>query len=985
MGKVVLVSPSSSSSESEVSLVRRNSRLTGNPSNEAQSSRSNRIKIPTLLDEPDREGSGGHLAAPEDPVDFLAQFDPLIDLEDAYNTQPQYTEAEVHARLLHEDHVEFDLVPVVSWNTEITAKKTLSTTESVAEVFALCGSGDRPLTCMIPGENERPWNPPRGYVCMYEAYFRQCHLWFPIPSLIISFLNRRHMAFSQLTPAAICNFVAALTFGAEEGYLVNVRCFEEMTTLKAIRSPGYWVVNNRPKHNFLPGPKVSNFKNWEEYYFYVRVDLESYERPFSGRKRMWTEFPDRYRPSPDFPVEFEGVLEAIFRARRRTWKDVTRSRVNRIMGKVRKSFISFAAGLLNMPPPPAPIEEERQPLDGEAAASNPPVSAGPSGVDQVSHEMVNPESQDRMCLEGADVVPAQEIAECDRSQSVQVVEPEVQNITDDRSVVYAAPPAGEEVNTGLTILDQDKDETVAEPGISRRSREEKGKGGANQSKKRSASEAGLDEAAAPKTFRLSRGETLNSDQFTFKYSGEKFLVRDQEAASHLWRNLMLPGTKDFPNPDDLVLKEGYQKFARSSLETAALANDLIATYDRKLKLKLADREAFDNLKKCADQAKAIYAKDMKEMASLRDAAEIHKAEMSSLNDEVKRLNSREADLQKEFSDLHVALVAVKEHGERECNRLRNDRAAKVARTTKKAQARLDRVKAYLKEQEDLVGPKVDAENQARGAEEIVGILMQRGAKIAASELSGLKELTKRATDEVNALNVIELGDDDLNMSPDQLGFSRQTSQVAPVADQHGSNVDLSAGSSPFVGKNVPTFSNAEAIERGMPFFNNLRVPWTLLFQASSEERREAEGFLSCVESRHKEYREMLRYYDERRSDIARKMAMLESHPRHWLKNGFQLLAPMPDVLLSYCEDCDRDAAAVSKEKNPTIIADGNFIPRTPSLFYLGPAATDADTTECQNFVNQVGFLHQDQCRELQYFRTKKRSGLSSRRARNSDC
>ena len=152
--------------------------------------------------------------------------------------------------------------------------------------------------------------------------------------------------------------------------------------------------------------------------------------------------------------------------------------------------------------------------------------------------------------------------------------------------------------------------------------------------------------------------------------------------------------------------------------------------------------------------------------------------------------SPEAALQKEISDLQVALVAAKEHGERECNRLRNDRAAKVARTTKKAQARLDRVKAYLKEQEDLVGPKVDAENQAKGAEEIVGILMQRGAKIAASELSSLKELTKRASDEVNALNVIELGDEDLNMSPDQLGFSRQTSQVAPVTDQHGSNVDL---------------------------------------------------------------------------------------------------------------------------------------------------------------------------------------------------
>ena len=169
-------------------------------------------------------------------------------------------------------------------------------------------------------------------------------------------------------------------------------------------------------------------------------------------------------------------------------------------------------------------------------------------------------------------------------------------------------------------------------------------------------------------------------------------------------------------------------------QTAALANDLIATYDRKLRLKLTDREAFDNLKKCADKVEAIYAKDMKEMAALKDAAEIHKAKISSLNDEVTRLNGREADLQKEINDLQVALVAAKEHGERECSRLRNDRAAKVARTTRKAQARLDRVKAYLKEQEDVVRPKVDAQSQAQGAEEVVGILMARGAKIAGSEL-----------------------------------------------------------------------------------------------------------------------------------------------------------------------------------------------------------------------------------------------------------
>jgi len=148
------------------------------------------------------------------------------------------------------------------------------------------------------------------------------------------------------------------------------------------------------------------------------------------------------------------------------------------------------------------------------------------------------------------------------------------------------------------------------------------------------------------------------------------------------------------------------------LQTAALANDLIATYDHKQRLKLADRDAFDNLKKCTDKAKLIYARDIKEMAPLKDAAETHKVEISSLNDEVATLNGRKVDLLKEISDLQIAFVVVKEHGEKECNRLQTNRDAKVARTTRKAQARFDKMKAYLNEQENIVKPKVDSHNQA---------------------------------------------------------------------------------------------------------------------------------------------------------------------------------------------------------------------------------------------------------------------------------
>jgi len=158
-------------------LVRHNSRFAENRRDEVQSSRANQIEIPTLLDESDREGPDENPAVlPEEHVDYLDRFDPLIDLEDAYNVHVQYIEAEVEARLLPMETAHFDLDLIVDWNTEIATSKSLSTDESVAELFALCGSGDRPIIYMIPGEDDRPWSPQRGYVCLYEAYFRQCHL-----------------------------------------------------------------------------------------------------------------------------------------------------------------------------------------------------------------------------------------------------------------------------------------------------------------------------------------------------------------------------------------------------------------------------------------------------------------------------------------------------------------------------------------------------------------------------------------------------------------------------------------------------------------------------------------------------------------------------------------------------------------------------------------------------------------------------------------
>jgi len=100
MGKTIIVSSSSSSSDSETTmLVCHKSRFVENQRAEAQSSRANQIEIPRLIDESDRDGDDGNPAIlPEEPVNYLDRFKPLIDLEVAYNVNPRYSEAEVVAR-----------------------------------------------------------------------------------------------------------------------------------------------------------------------------------------------------------------------------------------------------------------------------------------------------------------------------------------------------------------------------------------------------------------------------------------------------------------------------------------------------------------------------------------------------------------------------------------------------------------------------------------------------------------------------------------------------------------------------------------------------------------------------------------------------------------------------------------------------------------------------------------------------------------------
>lgn len=79
---------------------------------------------------------------------------------------------------------------------------------------------------------------------------------------------------------------------------------------------------------------------------------------------------------------------------------------------------------------------------------------------------------------------------------------------------------------------------------------------------------------------------------------------------------------------------------------------------------------------------------------------------------------------------------------------------------------------------------MDALNQSKGAQEIVTVLVSRRVVVPEFELESLAKEAKIVEEEVDALNIIELSDADLNMSPDQLGFgfTRVDSEVIPVSN-----------------------------------------------------------------------------------------------------------------------------------------------------------------------------------------------------------
>ncbi|KAF8052924.1 hypothetical protein N665_1490s0003 [Sinapis alba] len=92
------------------------------------------------------------------------------------------------------------------------------------------------FTFLIPASHQRPWTPPIGYACVYESWFNNCRIWWPLPEFLTTYCSRRKIAL--------------------------VFFYGKMV----------------PKYNVIIGkPTKVNF--WNRSYFYVKINEASFEDP----------------------------------------------------------------------------------------------------------------------------------------------------------------------------------------------------------------------------------------------------------------------------------------------------------------------------------------------------------------------------------------------------------------------------------------------------------------------------------------------------------------------------------------------------------------------------------------------------------------------------------------------------------------------------------------------------------------------------------
>ncbi|KAF3588271.1 hypothetical protein F2Q69_00029312 [Brassica cretica] len=191
-------------------------------------------------------------------------------------------------------------VPMRPFSERVVGRPSRCTLPFLGTVGSFCHVSEN-VDFRLPLEGERADEPPEGFFTLYEEHLMRARLWFPIPSVIVEFLNRLEVSISQISPRGIKHLVGLLVLGYERGMELTADYLEAFLTLSRVGTDRLYGFRSRTHMEVLKGFSHGGC-GWKSYFFYVRLDQASVAvECLPSFRRLWGV--GVHNPIPPFPED----------------------------------------------------------------------------------------------------------------------------------------------------------------------------------------------------------------------------------------------------------------------------------------------------------------------------------------------------------------------------------------------------------------------------------------------------------------------------------------------------------------------------------------------------------------------------------------------------------------------------------------------------------------------------------------------------------
>ncbi|KFK31281.1 hypothetical protein AALP_AA6G092200 [Arabis alpina] len=208
---------------------------------------------------------------------------------------------------------------------------SLSDMKSLQRLRRKCGISEE-IMLIAPSPADRADALPPGYMTLFENYFDQCLLWFPLPRFLMRFLAVHGVCLAQINPRGIRHLRGIYVLSRECGVIINTEHFSYLTDFRVrgrseelkhsvTNSSGMALIAGFPRKN----------DHFEDRFFFAEISERTVEADCTDLVK--TRWERRVKPSlPEVSKDFVTAMHKELSSGNGNWrKSFSRKRIERAL------------------------------------------------------------------------------------------------------------------------------------------------------------------------------------------------------------------------------------------------------------------------------------------------------------------------------------------------------------------------------------------------------------------------------------------------------------------------------------------------------------------------------------------------------------------------------------------------------------------------------------------------------------------------------